>query len=320
MSDEPLAPSRRDARRLTAREIFAEDLALDAESAGHVVSRLRPGVVSPNKVTITGQDGRLFVADGASRWEQQFRGDLKIPDAWFESWTRVLGARATIAAALGVTLWNLVIPEKQAVLPEMRWPAGDVSGAERPLMQLTPRLGPEVNLLYAADALIARKHDLAVFFRHNSHWTATGCCLAMEALAERLGLQVDWDDIRFSYRVRDVAHDLTVHLFDPAPEEAVGLLEAREAPFFASAGPEPGRNTGASFGLRNPDAPDPRRVMIFGDSYAHDMGVAFALGELFAEVIMVWSKSIDWAQVQAREAQVVVWESAERFLATVAES
>lgn len=307
-------------QRLTDEQIFAQDLELDRQSAAEVASALRPGILSPNKVAITGEEGHFFVADGASRWEQQFRGELTIPATWFEGWTRVLESRSNVAAALGVTLCNIVIPEKQVLLPEKRWPAGDVDGERRPLKQLLARLGSDVPMLYAADSMLARKGSLALYFRHNSHWTPSGCCLAMRDLAARLEAQVDWSALRFSYRISHLSHDLSAHFFQPPPRENVGLLEAPVERYFEDAPTEPGRNTGSAFGLRNPDAPDPRRLIIFGDSYSWDMGVAFVLAEVFADVVFIWSKNVDWTLVDKHGAEVVVWESAERFLATVAES
>ena len=64
----------------------------------------------------------------------------------------------------------------------------------------------------------------------------------------------------------------------------------------------------------------PRRLIVFGDSYSYDVGFTYALVEMFAEVVFVWSKTIDWSLVQTHGSQVVVWESAERFLATLPEA
>jgi len=210
-----------------------------------------------------------------------------------------------------------VLPEKQCVYPEKRWPAGDGTGENRPLMHLLGRLGPGA-LLYAAPPMIARKADAAVWFRRNSHWNATGCCLVTLALAASLDVQAAIDEVRFTYRERPVQHDLAMHFFQDPPFETAGLLDPPVATFFDNRLYEDtGRHTGSSYGLRNPAAPDPRRLIVFGDSYSYDVGLTFALAELFAEVVFVWSKSIDWAEVERHQSQVIVWESAERFLATL---
>jgi alginate O-acetyltransferase complex protein AlgJ len=308
-----------DTPRLTLDEIRRRDLELDAlSSAAQPASNLKPGVTAGNGVAVVGQDGHMFIGDGANRWERQFRGELAIPEAWLSDWSRVLEQRQAQAAALGVALRNVVLPEKQAVYPEKRWPGGDVTGEARPLMHLLARLGPEPPLLYGAPPLLARKADAAVWFRRNSHWNATGCCLVATALAASLDAQVPLESVRFAYRERSLQHDLPMHFFEAAPFEDAGLLDAPVHTFFNNRLYEDtGRHTGSSFGLRNPAAPDSQRVVVFGDSYSYDVGFTFALAEIFAEVVFVWSKSIDWALVEQHQSQVVIWESAERFLATL---
>jgi len=312
------APPRPDTPRLTIDEVRARDLALDAAGAGHPAGALKAGMVSPNGAAVTGLDGHMFVADGANRWESQFRGDLTVPEAWLDGWGRIFAARAAMAAGLGVSLCNVVLPEKQVIHAEARWPGGEVTGERRPLKLLEPRLGPEAALLYGADALLPRKADTAVWFRRNSHWTASGCCLVAEALARRLDVQADLEQARYPYRVRPVRHDLTAHFFTSVADEDAGFLDAGVETFFDNRLLQTtGRHSGASYGMRNPAAPDPRRIIVFGDSYSYDVGFTFALSEIFAEVVFVWSKAIDWSLVRRHESQVVVWESAERFLATL---
>ncbi|CAN7252275.1 hypothetical protein LJR219_001062 [Phenylobacterium sp. LjRoot219] len=58
--------------------------------------------------------------------------------------------------------------------------------------------------------------------------------------------------------------------------------------------------------------------MIFGDSFAADAGFAEALSAVFREVRFLWSKSVAWTEVEACGADLVIWQSAERFLATLA--
>lgn len=310
-----------DTPRLTLDEVRARDLALDAASAAHPAGALKPGTVAPNAVAVTGVGGHMFIGDGANRWERQFRGELTVPETWLTGWQDVLARRAAQAQALGVSLVNVVLPEKQVVHVAERWPAGDVTGETRPFRLLQPRLGPDAHVLYGADALLARKADTAVWFRRNSHWTASGCCLVAEAVARRLDVQGDLSALRYSYRTRPVQHDLTVHFFTTSAMEEAGFLDAPVATYFDNQLLQTtGRNTGASYGLRNPAAPDPRRLIVFGDSYSYDVGFTFALIEMFAEVVFVWSKTIDWNLVAQHGSQVVVWESAERFLATLPEA
>jgi hypothetical protein len=66
--------------------------------------------------------------------------------------------------------------------------------------------------------------------------------------------------------------------------------------------------------VRNRGAPDPRRVVLFGDSYSYGAGLAAALSAIFAQVVCIWGKDLDWTVVDAHGADIVLWECAERFL------
>ena len=62
---------------------------------------------------------------------------------------------------------------------------------------------------------------------------------------------------------------------------------------------------------------DPRRLVLFGDSYAHFTPIMLTglLAESFAEVHFVWSANLDWAYVERVRPDILLFELAERFLA-----
>jgi alginate O-acetyltransferase complex protein AlgJ len=304
---------------LTLEEIRQADAAHDAAAGpGHAASASPPGTRSANGVAVAGQDGYLFIADGVNRWEAQFLGEMQIAPSWFESWTELLAARRERAAAAGVGLWNIVIPEKQVIYPDLRWPGQPAVGAMRPLRQLQPRLAGREPLLYPEAELIAARGAGPAYFRHNSHWTPFGCCAASALLLAAMEARIGDRPLRFAYRPEHGKQDLTVHMFDASILEDQGALApAGEVYFDNQQFARTGRHTRSSYGVRNPRAPDPRTVIIFGDSFAYDAGLTCALSTAFARVIFVWSKGVLWDEVAAHAAQLVVWESAERFLATV---
>lgn len=71
--------------------------------------------------------------------------------------------------------------------------------------------------------------------------------------------------------------------------------------------------------LRNEGAADPRRLLIFGDSYSYEAAprLTTMLAETFGEVHAIWSADIDWAYVRAVKPDIVLFEIAERFLRRV---
>ncbi|MDB5447107.1 MAG: hypothetical protein JWQ97_2424, partial [Phenylobacterium sp.] len=310
-------PSPPETLRLRLSEILRLDAEMDASAAAADV-RLKPGVLSPNGIVVAGLDGSFFISNGANRWERQFLGELTVAPSWIEAWQALLAGRQATAAARGVVLWNVVVPEKQVVLPEHRWPAPFPDGERRPLRHLQTQLSADARLYYAADALLAAKAHGPVYFRRNSHWTPFGCCLAALGLAAQMGLAVDPEALEFGYRRTRSAHDLPPHIFEaPQSEDAGELAPLNGYVFEERTRPITGRFTGSRYGIRNPAAPDLRRLIIFGDSFSYDAGFAAALSAIFAEVVFVWSASVIWDEVAARRADVVVWQNAERFLATV---
>lgn len=305
-----------DVLRLSLAEVRRLDAEFHAASA-EVGVGLRAGVLSPNAVAVVGQEGYLFISNGANHWEQQYLGKVKIDPSWIAAWRDMFARRQVEARRRGLPLWNLIIPEKQSVLPEKRWAAPAPDGGRRPLLQLLPALGPEAQVLYAADALIAARTEAPVYFRRNSHWTPSGCCAALLMLLQAMGVPVDREALRFAYQRGRGGHDLPVHFFEEPAQELHGLLAPAGEYSFNVGSLADGRFTGMRYGIDNPAAPDARRVIVFGDSFSYDAGFAAALSAVFREVVFIWSKDVLWSEVESYRADLVIWESAERFLATV---
>lgn len=301
---------------LTLAELRAVDIEVDALAGpGHPASALRPGVTSPNGIAVVGLGGYFFVGDGTNSWERQLSGELEPPEDWFDDWVSVLKGRQAEAARRGVILENLVVPEKQIIYADKRWAQATPAIGKRPLALLLPRLGPELRVRYPVLELRAARALGPTYHRHNSHWTPSGCCAALTPLLSHLDVAVDWRELRFGYRRHSTAQDLTVHLFDPPPLEETGLLERTGEVYFDDATfAKTGRNRGSTYGVRNPQAPSPKRVIVFGDSYSFDAGLGAALSAIFAQVVFIWAKRVDWAEVDAHGADIVICETAERFM------
>lgn len=288
---------------------------------GHPASLLKPEITSPSLVAITGHEGFLFIANGSNRWERQYRGELGVHQSWWTDWRNVFAARQAQARARGVQLWNLVAPEKQVLLPEKRWLASEDKRDGRPLRLLQAALTPEARLLYPEAALRAAQATAPVFFRHDSHWTVSGCCAAAELALETMGAKARLRDVGLAVRRRRGFHDLTEHFFDPPPEEDMLVLAPSGQVVEDNRLLErTGQHVGNFYVIDNPKAPDPRRLVLFGDSYAYNMGLAYALSAVFGRVVFLWSKSVDWAVVDEQRADLVLWECAERFITTLAQS
>lgn len=288
---------------------------------GHPASSLLPGVNSVAGVAVVGLDGHLFIANGANGWERQFLEGIVDEDEWVSSWRAVYAARQSRAAQLGVPLVNIIVPEKHALFAASRWVDADAggAGARRPVNALLRALSPQDRVLYPEQRM--RDAGGIAFLRHDSHWSASGCCSATQSVLDELSVEVDLETTPLLIRQVNTPRDLCRHFFpDPPPEMALELAPHGVVALDTSRPEGPHRNTGAFYAIVNNDAPDPRTVMVFGDSYSYLGGFCFALSAVFHAVIFIWSKDVDWDAVTANSPDIVICESAERFLLTVANS
>jgi len=304
-------------RALPLREIIRFDREMDAASRRSGM-RLKPGISSPDGVVVTGVDGYLYIGDGANHWERQFLGKLRPRRSWADEWLLLLERRRVEAERRNVRLLNVVVPEKQVVLPEYRWQTGLPSPRARPIEILLNKLRSPADLLYLGEALIAAKKEAPVFSRLDSHWTPSGCCVAALRIAQELGAEIATSELLFGYHPASTIHDLPRHMFDDIERTDAGRIVPIKG--YASREDSTKPNTGRRCTIVNPEAPDARRVIIFGDSFSYWAGLAPALSRLFTHIAFIWSKDVLWDDVLAERADVVMWEHAERFLITVPDS
>ena len=275
-----------------------------------------PETLSPSGVVVAGYAGHLFIADGGNTWEQQILGRLRLSPEAAQRWSSLLTSRAEKARQLRVRMVHLIVPEKQIALPSFRWKTDlvpDMSG--RPLLQILAGAPQDMEIIYPLALFEAHQAWCELYWRGNSHWCASGCILTAKAVIRALLGDGHTGKDRFLLERAAIPHDLTTHFTgDVAFEEVIRIRPAGRRVMDSLTFQKTGHYGGSHYIVRNPDAPVAETLVIFGDSYACDLGLTAALTAYFAEVHFVWSKQIDWAYVEETRAQHVVWESAERFL------
>ncbi|MCJ2041228.1 hypothetical protein MKK55_20060 [Methylobacterium sp. J-059] len=283
--------------------------------------------VPPVRETIhEGRDGWLFLIGGSNDVMQRYRGTLR---QWWtlRGWTRLITARAARAAGLGIRCVQLIVPEKLSVYDhktiDLRYDPARAS--TRRLARKLAGQATYLDLLGPFRA--ARDGPVPLYLKTDTHWSAEGCLLAyrelMRALAAVPPADIGTRPVLVTERVMDLGAKLPgrpaerlvrpqIHR-DAVRVETGALLAASE-----EAGTEVDLHVGAHVVYRNANpAADPRRVVLFGDSYAHfaPMLLTGLLAESFAEVHFVWSSSFDWAYVERVRPDILLFELAERFLA-----
>jgi alginate O-acetyltransferase complex protein AlgJ len=271
--------------------------------------------LSRDQVAIAGVDGWLFIANGNNAWEQQYLGQLRISDEGMESWQRTFERRLSAAERIGARFAHLVIPEKQAINPDARWPAKKIAIAgPRPVLQLLQRI--ETGLVYPLEALQSESWHAELCFRGDSHWCVSGAWFGFCELMHMVWPERKFDFHRVPLKRTWQRHDLLRKYLDEECNESVLAIARKSNVIFDN---QLAANTGALAGnhyvLQNDHAPYREAVVIFGDSYSFSEGFSDLLASFFAQVHFVWNTMVDFRYCQQVNAKLVLVESAERFIA-----
>jgi len=293
------------------RELVSRNMALHPAQY-----RRHAGIFSPSGVVVSGFCGHLYIADGGNQWEKQLRGESPLPAEALIQWREILTAHAEAARDHGARLVHLVVPEKQLVLPHYRWQTDqepDVSS--RPFLQFTQAAPDGTQIVYPLTLFENHKPWCELFYRGNSHWCATGCLIAARAALHALTGGDAPAIEKIPLEQACIKHDLSLHFpDDEAFEEVIRIRPSGSRIFDNKAFEKTGHYTNSHYITRNPVAPIQDTLIIFGDSYACDLGLTAAMSACFLHVHFVWSKTIAWPYVRQMQARFVLWETAERFL------
>ena len=281
-----------------------------------------PGTPSPDGVAVVGQEGMLFLRQGANAALDHFRGVAELPDDWEASWRALAETRRAQAAAAGAQLGMLVVPDKLAVesarFPEALKPVGP-----RPVERL---LGLELGLAYPIDELVAvREAGTEVYLRTDTHLTPAGNATLHAAACAAMGVADAPDPYARLTRIPYVSSGDLGSRFAPNVVEVMEV--AGEGPAEVASTNRPaiaarGGHIGTRTTWRNPSPVRPETVVVFGDSYAYGepgyQGVAYLLAQVFAEVVFAWAPfGWDDEVVRAAGADLVLCQIAERFVVRV---
>ncbi|GEP01131.1 alginate O-acetyltransferase AlgX-related protein [Methylobacterium haplocladii] len=279
-----------------------------------------------------GRDGWLFLTGGRNRVLEQYgRPGFSRKALW--QWRCHLAERVRRSARLGAAYLHVVAPEKLTIYYDaVDGLAFDPQRA--PALRLRRWLRGSTGARASVDLvgpMRAARWKAPLYRRTDSHWTFAGGELAYRTLLAGLGV-APRDDIagRRQGEALPFTGDLGTKLA-PMPVEtaeacrfdsrarrihANGLLT-----HFEALGRPLDAHIGAHAVFRNDDpAADPRRLVLFGDSYAQHRAMNATasltpfLADTFREVHFLWSTSLDWDYLAEIRPDFVISEIAERFM------
>lgn len=278
-----------------------------------------------------GTDGWVFLIGGSnnaldfySTNTTPFTGDI------CDAWRDLLLRRADRLASIGSRYFHLIAPEKLSVYPE--YFPGDLDLAVRPASRILakdcdPRLRSIlIDPVNYFAKVKARNHKL--YWKTDTHWTYVGCFAAYQLLMAVAGLPGNGDLLARPFHEGEIVLDLGGKLDPPVKElarfyrplvhsrriSANPLVQFQEA---TSRFSEFELHMGTSVIYRNDsDSAIDAKVVLFGDSFSEYRPhlLTGMLAETFRETHFLWTSDIDYDYVARVGADIVVSESAERFM------
>lgn len=272
------------------------------------------GTVSSDSAAVVGVDGWHFIADGSNEWEKQFIGLINYSEIDLNIWKNTFEKRSDSAKSIGAIFRHYIIPEKQSIYPELRWPQGSLTVKnERPMIQLSKII--TANMIYPLEVLKAESWRADIFPRGNSHWSTSANWIGFTELMESV-----WPLRIFDFNIvplykNYLRHDLLVKFTDDICYEQVVSISRRSKILYNN---KLLLNTGIHVGnhyiLFNEDAPYVETVVIYGDSYSYDVGFSDLISVFFQKVHFIWGTSIDFDYCKKMGANLIIMENAERFM------
>ncbi|MFL5844097.1 MAG: hypothetical protein ACJ762_05325 [Solirubrobacteraceae bacterium] len=272
-----------------------------------------PGTISPDGVAEVGREGVLFLRGGTNDNREQFAGRFELPERWEQDWAQAVAVRTAEAERLGVDCVWLTVPDKLACDGHLL--TEPLPDARRPVQQLLDEVG--VPMLYPVAELRAVRPR--AFLRTDSHLALEGNRELARIVLEAFGAPAPPDEGLPQHEIL-AAGDLGGH-FDPplvevfrrVAEAPMEVVEDNHVEIFAVGG-----HLGTRSVLRNASAPDPRTIVVFGDSYGFGsgsaQGLAWWLALALREVHFVWLPfGWDSSYIERVKPDLVVVQGAERF-------
>jgi hypothetical protein len=310
-----------------------------ASSTAHMSSFAIPvGTTSGDGVTMVGDSGHLFLRGGGNSLEVQYAlgtpagppDGARLVEERAEGWASVFNQRARSLEALGVPFRQIILPEKNSVLPELM--PLDVETPTPVCRSLLRKVSDEA---WFIDCL-AMFHDWdesagPLWMKVDSHFTTQAALALTQVVLTELGLCEDslfegirigpdfehlrgdmgWRLVGFDmYDRLDLPDESTLTRFGPVVDP-VSVIE-----------PAKGGHIGTSVEWHNELAPIDAHVLVFGNSYFGKGRKPNQMSWWFARLVkrftLVWQPDVDMEMVERVGPDAVVGQTVERFLTKVA--
>jgi hypothetical protein len=268
---------------------------------------------------LVGRQGWLFLRQDLG-W-QAFRSEVPLADDGADLWRRSLKGAQSWLAKREIPFLYVIVPNKDTIYPDFL--PGSATRA-----RATTRLDEMLALLREAgiehlelrSALLEERKRAQVYDRIDSHWNGLGARagaeLIMKRAAELLHRPPEFAELNARVVDQKSWADLALLLsLDKCITEPSKALVPREPRARRVEPPEdvaePNRKQQARMVYEVPDDSLPT-ALIIRDSFSE--GLAPVLAEKFRRSVWLWTHKLDLSQVTREKPDIVIVETAERFL------
>jgi len=259
-----------------------------------------------------GRDGHLFLVGGAHDVLAFVTGERKVPEKSFSAFGDMVAARAARCAKAGIPFRHLLFPDKQSALSALFPVEAPVCLGDEYLARCP---NARAHVVYPKATLAAAGAD--TYQRSDTHASDLGNVLVVaESVAALTGEAQDANVAALLAKrteVREVPGDLGSKLAPPMPSRELFVQVDWKLHRFVNH--LTGGNNGVTDLYVSPNAVYPKRLLVFGDSFAR--GMAPLLSFFFREVAFLRTPFFHAEIFNQMKPDFVLTQAVERYLSRV---
>ena len=275
--------------------------------------RLQEGEIKNN--VLVGKDGYLFLYEGAHNQFSYLSGKKIVSQESISNFHENIKNRKVYLANLGIQYKHVVFPSKPLLkskyLPD-KW------GVVNSLFNTYYKDLHSGTVIYPLEELLECEKKHSTFLKYNSHITNYASLVISSLILKNLNLRYD---IRFDFKLckqEIIGGDLaTMYGINIYHEEEV-LIYTKKVDLFEAHNYDaiPG-NTNHIHIIRNNNAINDKKVLIFGDSFFVDFTLRDVFKYYFREIVYIRSQYLHNDIVDLYMPDIVLTGNTERYLANV---
>lgn len=287
------------------------------------------GLTSPDGSAVLGPQGHLFLIGGTNRLSDRYRSPVtneekRRAESEVERWVALCTSRQERLTDIGTIYRQIVIPEKSTV---MRHLLDDITGPTPVFSLLEERLTPRPWYVSGLRPFAEWAERDDPWQRLDAHCTPAGSLALVRALLTSLpGCEYELGEIDLA-QPESYVGDLSKRFFgidlwdfNLAPRDDV--MDAASVELVRAYDPDGGTHTNIHRIWKNPAAPIPKTVVVFGNSFFGAFGntsskLSWWFARLFGEFHFTWTPVVDDEYVEQVRPDYVIAQTIERFLGRV---